>query len=704
MMGQASAMSLLSLLALPMGFSAAPVLDLRTDQAIFEVDDRGSLRSIRRRQDGREYAFAGRPSPLVQVRVDGVWSAPTTATWHAKRRRLELAFANGVAVELRAESRSRAYLVFEVTAVRPAGRVELLWWGPYATTIGDVIGEVVGVVRDPDFAIGIQALNAKTLGGAPADEADIGIDGQTLDDPGRYDDLPAGLNKEQLFRGSTAWPTPFGSVLQAFCRDRSRDRVVPNWGHDRYVAPALHDGGLIGSKIALFAVPTKRALATIGRIEQNEGLPHPVLDGKWAKEAPGANASYLILDFSEQTIGAAIEMTRRAGLRYLYHSSPFETWGHFGLKPSLFPNGEAGFRACVERARQAGILVGVHSLSNFTTPNDPFVTPQPDRRLARIGSSRLAQSLSADRTEIVVEEPDFFVKRTDMNTVVIGAELIRYESVSSSAPWRLLGCQRGAWGTRATSHPSGETVGKLMDHAYNVFLTDADLSREIAQNLAAFINRTGVRQLSLDGLEGNWSTGHGQYGRVLFTQAWYEALADDARGRVRNDASNPSHFTWHVATYYNWGEPWYAGFRESQTLYRFKNQLFYTRNLLPRMLGWFSVRPETTLADAEWLLARAAGYDAGFALAASLESAAQKTAASADSLRLDTRLAAILDAVREWETARAAGAFPPDVRAILRDNAREFHLEPVAKGQWDLTAIEGGRIGKAVRVKARRRL
>lgn len=696
-------MSFLPLLALPLCAPIPPAVTLRTDQAVFEVDGQGSLRSIRRRRDGREFSYAGQPSPLVQIRVDGTWFAPTKATWDGKRKRLDLAFDNGVAIELRAESRLRTYVTFELTAVRPADRVELVWWGPYATTIGDMIGEVVGVVRNPEFAIGIQALNAKTLGGAPAEENDIGIDGQTHDDPGHYDDLPPELNKDQLFRGNTAWPTPFGSVLQAFCRDRSRDRVLANWGHDRYLAPALQDGGVVGSKIALFAVPAKSALTTIGRIEQGEGLPHPVLDGEWAKTLPGANASYLILDFTEDTIGRAIEMTRRAGLRYLYHSSPFETWGHFRLQPASFPRGEAGMRACVERAQKAGVRVGVHTLSNFLTPNDPYVSPVPDPRLARIGTSRLSQDIGANDDAIPVDDPEPFRKKTDMNTVVLGDELVRYEGVTPEAPWRLLGCRRGAWGTSPAPHAKGARVGKLMDHAYNVFLTNTDLSREVARNLAEFGNRTGIRQLSLDGLEGNWSTGHGQYGRVLFTQAWYEALSPVTRGQVRNDASNPSHFTWHIATYYNWGEPWYAGFRESQTLYRFKNQLFYTRNLLPRMLGWFALRPETTLADAEWLLARAAGYDAGFALAASLDSSAQKTAASADSLRLDAKTAAILDAVREWESARMGGAFPPALRAQLRDNAREFHLERVRDGQWNLIPMHDGRPGKPIRITAKRR-
>jgi hypothetical protein len=252
----------------------------------------------------------------------------------------------------------------------------------------------------------------------------------------------------------------------------------------------------------------------------------------------------------------------------------------------------------------------------------------------------------------------------------------------------------------AAAHPQGAPVAKLMDHGYKVFLTNADLAIEVARTIAQLCNQASVHKISMDGLEGNWSTGHGQYGRILFTQAWYEALSPELRGTVRNDASNPAHFNWHINTYYNWGEPWYAGFRESQTLYRFKNQMFYTRNLLPRMLGWFALRANTTLADTEWLLARSAGYDAGFALATSMEYTGNQVAATAPAGRTK-EMADILAAIKQWETARLAGAFPAEIKAQLRDNQREFHLEPIGPGQWDLYPLDHGQRGTPVRLNVK---
>src|SRR5262249_51270195 len=150
--------------------------------------------------------------------------------------------------------------------------------------------------------------------------------------------------------------------------NRDRDRVIDNWGFERCLAPAFADGGVVGSKIALFACSADEALSTIGKIEVAEGLPHPKLNGIWAKQSRRARSAYLIVDFGESTIDQAIQMTKMAGLHYLYHSSPFETWGHFKLKTELFPHGWDGLRECVRKANRAGLKVGFHTLSNFITP------------------------------------------------------------------------------------------------------------------------------------------------------------------------------------------------------------------------------------------------------------------------------------------------------------------------------------------------
>jgi hypothetical protein len=599
---------------------------------------------------------------------------------HIQQRNNKLTLLFGKSkVEAQIETVVRSsYISFELSAITSAENVELVIWGPYPTTIRETVGETVGIVRNGQFAFGIQSLHVKTLGGYPTEENDIEPSSEVFE-TGNNVDITAEWKNKKAYRGQTAKVEDFGSIIQAYCRNRNKDRIISNWSHDYYVAPAYDDGGVIGSKIALFGCPPEKALDIIGEIEVAEGLPHPTINGIWAKQSPSATASFLIIGFSENSLDQAIQLTKKAGLQYLYHGGPFKTWGHFVLDEKAFPDNWISMKKCVDRANAHGIKLGVHTLTNFITTNDAYVSPVPDKRLAKVGGSILTADITAGSEEILVESPQFFnqMKNNSLHSVVIGSEIIRYRDVSADKPWKLTGCVRGAFNTKASAHTKGEKIGKLMDHGYKVFLSDANLSEEIAKNLARLFNETGLMQTSFDGLEGTWSTGMGQYGRSLFTKTWYDNLKPELRGKIINDASNPGHFNWHINTRYNWGEPWYAGFRESQTTYRLMNQDYFRRNLLPSMLGWFSMSSQTSIEDTEWLLARAGGFDAGFAFNVNFES-----------VKTNGQSEAILHAINIWETARMAGAFSPEQKLRMQNINNEFHLEPVKTGEWILYPYE----------------
>ena len=647
-------------------FAFPPQHDLRTDTFHATVDAGGQFTAFVDPRDGVGYRPTDQSAPLARIRVGGAYREPESFSRTGSD--CELRFPGGARVMLRVAEKP-SHLRFEVVAIEAPEEIELLMWGPYPTTIRRSIGETIGVVRGERFAIGLQGLNAKTIGGAAANEHDQ-MPSYNIFAGGNYQDVEDGV--KELYRGDAALLTEFGSTIQAYTRDRSRDRVIENWGHPRFVSPAFADGGIVGSAIALFGCPVEDTLETIGSIELAEGLPHPMIDGEWAKTARSATAAYLIIGFGEETIDEAIELTRRAGLEYLYHGGPFATWGTFELNKAQFPNGWEGLKRCVDKAREQGLRVGVHTLSNFITTNDPLVTPVPDPGLAVVGTSELVHGIDAAATELVVADGGWFENLGALRCVRSGDELIQYGKVDGN---RLLDCTRGAFGTQASGHAEGAAVGKLIDHAYRTFLTDATLGRRVSETIADLFNRTGLRQFSFDGLEGNWSTGMGQYGRTLFAEWWYDALKPELRGRVINDASNPGHYFWHIYTRMNWGEPWYAGFRESQTQYRLMNQRYFERNLMPRMLGWFKMGTATSLEDAEWLMARSAGFNAGFALVTGPDAVAKNGFGEQ-----------ILTAIRTWERARLAGAFSRSLEPQLQDISREFTLAEEDDG-WVLREV-----------------
>jgi hypothetical protein len=629
--------------------AASGQAEFTTGDLRVRVDSRGTLASLWDVANARERLAAGQPAPLLSIRTAGRIEAPDALTYDARSGIVGLDYRpSGVRVSLRVTSKP-THVVFEISAIEPAGAVDAAIWGPYPTTVGASVGEIVGVAREGPFAIGLQVLNLKTRGGA------------LLNDEG-----------SDPSRGTLAKAAPFGSVLQAFALDRSKPRTVAGWNGQfpDMPVPPMPGETVVGSKVALFGSRADRALERIGVIEVAEGAPHPVIDGVWAKQWGDQGRSYLIAAFSESTVDELLAYTRRAGLMTLYHPEPFASWGHYGLDAKAFPTGDEGMRRAVEKGRALGIRIGVHTLTNFINTNDAYISPIPDPRLARSGSSPLAADLDPRATEIRVTAPEYFAneKANWLHTVVIDRELIRYRAVSASEPWTLLGCERGAFGTTAAPHGAGAPVGKLVDHPYKVFFPTIDLQDEIARNLARWFNKTGVSQLDFDGREGCLASGQGDYAQDRFVQVFYDNLDHP----VVNGTSTSSPYYWHINSYCNWGEPWYGGFRESMQEYRIQNQALFDRNYVPNMLGWYRLTATTSLAEMEWMLARAAGFGAGFAMSTTLEALRQNP---------DTPL--LLDTIREWEAARRSGAFTPAQRERARNAKLEFHLEPAPPG-WRL--------------------
>ncbi len=641
-----------------------------------ELNNKGQVVSLYDCINQQEYYPENQKSYLLSFRVNQTIHHPTTLKWNEEKTTLILSFSEINTVAEIKLTQKNTHINFELVKIESDTKPDLAIWGPFATTIKKVVGETVGVVRNSDFAIGIQALNIKTLGGYPTNEDDTE---PAYDIFSTNNLVDIGDSVKILYRGQTAKHTEFGSVIQAYCRNRSEDRIINVWDHENYFVPAFEDGGLTGTKIALFGCSSENALETIGKIEIEESLPHPKIDGEWGKTTTNSTASYLIQSFSEENLNKALELTKKAGLKYLYHAGPFENWGHFDLNKNAFPDNWESMKRCVERAEKQGVHLGVHTLSNFITTNDPYVSPIPDHRLAKVGSSALSNKIDKKTRSIEIEDPMFFnqMKNNSLHAVVIETEIIRYAKVSEQKPWILEDCERGAFETTATAHEKGATISKLMDHGYKTFLTNNELSAEMANTIANLFNFTGLKQISFDGLEGNWSTGMGQYARLRFVKTWYDNLSTELQGKIINDASNPGHFFWHIYTRMNWGEPWYAGFRESQTQYRLMNQDYYRRNLMPCMLGWFSMSAQISLEDVEWLLARAAGFDAGFALSTS-----ERIIATHGKGEL------LLETISMWEKLRHAGAFSSDQKKRMEDIKNEFHLVPVSTNQWTLFQYE----------------
>lgn len=619
-----------------------------TDFLRCTLDGAGRITALSDLRSGINYVPAEAPGYLVRLRLHNR-QALAPLRMQRKGNKLRFSFEGGLQLEVIAKAGS-THLTFELLQCSDTRQIASLLWGPINTTITDTIGEVVGVVRNSSFAIGIQALNAKTIGGKQQ-----GDDGTTASFAG--------------ITGSAATAEAHGSALQAFCLNASLPRRTDVLHLKDCAIPAIPGYTLEGSSIALFGSPVADALKTLEQISLQEALPHTKIGDDWIRRSPRRNRPYLITAFSEENFDELLELTRRLGFYSIYHEGPFSTWGHFELDKSQFPNGRAGMKGCVEKARAAGIVVGVHTLSNFISTNDLFVSPTPSAGLLATNSSVLSEAISAEAMEIPIAEASYFDFNSTLNCVQIGTELIRYQEISKEGAPRLLHCQRAAFGTVAQAHPPGTSIKRLADHGYKTLFPDWQLQEKMIQNLAGFFNETGVAHLDFDGHEGALYTGYGDYG----SNYWVEQFIKQVDHPVYNGSSIMNHYYWHLNSYVNWGEPWYAGFRESQADHRFRLQPFFERNYMPNMLGWFLVTPTTAVEDVEWMMSVSAGYNAGFALVLRY-----------DAYKKNPQIDSIVATIARWEQAKQAGIFSPAQRALLKDTKNDFHLEQPAPGEWQL--------------------
>ena len=201
-----------------------------------EISTRGEITGFYDQVSKRNYLAIDQPASVLQVKVNGAWEIPVSSRFYPESEDpfagiLFLHFDKSN-LDVRIKTLvTNTHIKFELVDAKPNGIIDAVVWGPYPVNINKTMGEIVGVVRNADFAFGLQVLNVKTLGGYPLNEEGS--------DPSR---------------SNTAKRIEGGSLLQAFSLDRSKPRMINVWWDqfpDMPVAP-MKGETVIGSAIALF--------------------------------------------------------------------------------------------------------------------------------------------------------------------------------------------------------------------------------------------------------------------------------------------------------------------------------------------------------------------------------------------------------------------------------------------------------------------
>lgn len=575
---------------------------------------------------------------------------------------VRLSYEAGARVDVEIVSSPR-YARLRIVAA--SANVAAAFWGTFVTDMRGAPGEIIGLLRDDGYSMGLLSLEPNTDGAS--------------DPSSRYSFLMARCLEDGT-----------GSCLEAETRDRTRDGV----GVFGIAVRGEPGRTIVGSAVAVFGCATADELDVIESIELAEGLPHPTRNGQWLKRSNAMLQPSVWMTFGESDVDAAIGVARRMGALSLssFHDM-FGNWGHFDLDPALWPSGMPALRAAADRARAAGVELVMYTLTTFLKPHprpEPYLAPVPDDRLQTMGPATvLAADLDANGDTLILEKraglPDAlriafrfgsWIESHEENQVVrVGNEIVYYRSVREEKDAVILErCRRGLFHTTAAAHGRGTRAVRLyLAEFRNFYPGTLGLQDEVADRIAGVALAGGFGQITFDGHESCLDTGHGIYARNRLTRRVYDRCGEriplyTGSGLVNHD--------WHVMSFMRWGEfDLEKGFRGSMLDYRLMRQVQLRRNLMPHGLGQY-YPSDATVEDIEWVMARAAGWEAAVDFTIYPEAFARNPDREP-----------IMDTVRLWNQAQREGAFSEEQKRGLRQTDRLYTLlrgngELTFRGRW----------------------
>ncbi len=713
---------MVSLLAACFVVSAGPNAadyEFKTDQCRLKVSRTGMVTSIRANKTGKDYSPASHPSPIMCLNKAGQLVQPLSAAYKPKSGELALDYPEGEKATIKI-GQTKGYFKFELLSLEPRKDVDGIVWGPINTTINKTIGDLIGVVRDGDIAIGMLGLNDNTITGTPCDGDFAPMlyfihspdpdknpvpapykEGQIFNIGGDgVSDVAFFSHPEEFFQmafGNGAKLEPeFGSSIAYHSRDRQKSythklSLLPGFPASRprhQVTDPIEGVDFIGSKVALYVCPDEKGLETIRTIIQAEGLPYIENYGKWVRDPDGFRPDIAWWGPHDKLIEYANALNLKAVQdegQGEYYANAADLWQGPRVK---FNSGTImSYNDYTKELKKHGIKYGLHTLCLFLQPNwCTDVSPKASAGLQTVLRTELAKDVKPDDTTIEVTDPSYLAEdgtwpmRDGSNTLRIGTELLHYDGISAQAPWILTGIKRGFAGTRAQYHNKGDELVKLQMNCYNGYAPDMKLMLAYADWYAKVLNETGMEYIDFDGLESAIYQGHGYYGvRVFLRRLFdsYKKLNPTAQLRVMGSCVFPSGWEYMGVCNIGGGNHMFDpvlnkwGIEGKDVRYGFGNSYFAAT------FGIQSYQSDWCEYDAENLQAKSIGWDAMYMLGLS-EDAVEKSGEKE----------AIFTSFRAWEDARELGVFKPAVKSLLKDMNLKFHLERLSTKQFELTPIE----------------
>ena len=700
----------------------------QTSQARVQIDAQGFIASLVALKTGKDYSPAGHPSPLMCLHEYGQPNEkllfPTAAAYDQGKAQFTLKYRNGASAVVKTAAKED-YFRFQLVSLTPRGNVDTIVWGPLHTKIAGKIGDIIGVVRDADWAIGMLGLDDNTTTGLPT-ESDMQpmvyyihtLDPVHFPVPSKYregqrfnvggdgvNDVAFYSHPEEYFQqayGNGAWLEPdFGSSVAYHARDRRRAytynvSLLPGFDRSRprhQISDPLPGIDFTNTAIALYACPDDEGLATIERIIVAEGLPHIVIDGKWVRDP----SSFKPQLYWQGPVDKAIAYCEALGLKTIsretgeFYPSLGNNWRQGNLE--LTGGGSLPYADFTAEAHRHGLSHGgLHTLCVFLQGGvSRDVTPVPGEHLQTVCRTKLARDISPTDTAIEVTDPSFLAEKgtwprgDDSNYLRIGGEMLRYDGISAAAPWLLQGIKRGHAST-AAAHKAGEEVVKLQQNCYNGFVPDLKLMADYADYYAGLMADNSMDCINFDGFESTLYQNQGYYGPRVFCRHLYETYhrLTGKYPRVTGSCVFAGGWDYFDVCNVGGGDNMFNAVTGRRATEGKDIGNGFSSSYFPATFGIQAWHSDWSLYDAENLQAKSVGWDATYAFSV-----------SADGIDRTGERDAIFKYYRAWENARALGVFTKEIKKQLADPAFKFHLEQPGQKTFVLYPVQEFRISES---------
>lgn len=601
----------------------AMTIEIKNDYVKYTIGANGKNLHFVDQQTGKDYCLQTPSTACAQIKIDGQYYDATNASYSGGK--LNLKFDQTDAEAIIKVTSNKHYLIFEVLSLNSEDVEEFVFINIKLT--------IQGNMNEP-FAGCALALNLKT-------------------------------NVAQI-------PQSSGN-LRAMCYPRF---------------------GFSGAQAAIIGCPSDQLRFIMQEVvTAAPELPKSPISGPWALDAERNRGSYMFNfgGLSEDVVDDWIKLAQNLGINQIdFHGGNSFRFGDCLPNPETYPRGQDSFKAVIDRLHEAGILAGLHTYAFFIDKRCPWVTPIPDPRLAKDATFTLAEPLTVDTNSVpVIESTEamstitgFFVRNSV--TIQIDDELIIYGGISKESPYAFTECQRGAYGTKASSHEAGAKVHHLKE-CFGLFVPDPETSllAEVAESNANMYNKCGFDMMYLDALDGEDILGGGENGWHYGSKFVFELWKRIEKPAIM-EMSTFHHHLWYVrARMGAWDHPT-RSHKKFIDIHVTANEGL-KRMFLPGHLGWWAVKTwsgaqgEPTFADdIEYLCCKCIGTGNGFSIMGI-------TPDNISDVPVYERLAAIM---KQYEELRHADYFSEEIKARLKVSGDEFTLIKDSNDKWQLQEVQ----------------